>query len=500
MSAAAADPPAAGGAVPSTVSTASTASPKRVEQAYVAVTLFAEIVLLVVLAKLVPRLIYGGTGESLSVWAVAGTVALGFAVSRWLGNPALTTGQRFWRGLAVTLIALQIIGSVDLSESARIWDMSWLLELGRPSSLVWRQEVMLENGELLAGEIDQLFAALMLIPLWFRGVALGSTDLMERPYSNYALVGLFLLAISLALADNAGIESHVRPLAIVWVVSGLLAVALKNAANSDQVQGLGLTQTGASIAATLAALVLGVVLFLLIVTGLVGLIAGSGVVEPVLDAIGTVLRAIITGFTYLLYPLFWLFEQIRDALAATAPEQIEQIGEGIGRPLDDVEAEETESDPTAGIVVARVFGAIGAVLVFAVLAFLLFRRLVKRESRQEEERESLWGEADVMGDLLSGLRGLRARFSRSRDAHSADAPIAELYFDVLDHAEGKGQIRAVHRTPLQFADALERVYGSPTPKRISTAFSNFRYGGRPPNEAEFNSMKQSWDSLKDRPS
>ena len=482
-----------------TASAGAAAAPRRVGQAYVAVILLAEIILLIVVAKLVPRLIAYDAGETLSVWAVAGTVLVGFAVSRWLGNPALSTGQRFWRGLAVTLIALQVIGSIDLSESARIWDMSWLLELGRPSSFVWRQEIMLNDGTIVAGEIDQLFAALMLIPIWFRGVALGSTDLMERSYTNYALTGLFILAVSLGLADNAGIEDHVRALAVAWVVSGLVAVALKNAANSDQVQGLGATQTGASIAATLIALVVGVVIFLLIVTGIVGLVAGSGVVEPVLDAIGTVLRAIITAFSYMLYPLFWLFEQIRDALAATPPEQFEQIGEGVSRPLADVEMEEGEADPTAGIVVARVFGAIGAILVFALLAFFLFRRFVNRESRTEEERESLWGEADVMGDLMAGLRGLRSRFSRSRESRAADAPITELYFEVLDHAETKGQVRAVHRTPLQFADALERAYKSPTPKRISTAFSTFRYGGRQPSRAELNSMRQSWDALKDGP-
>ena len=102
--------------------------------------------------------------------------------------------------------------------------------------------------------------------------------------------------------------------------------------------------------------------------------------------------------------------------------------------------------------------------------------------------------------MLSALRGLGSRFRRDREEHEPDAPIAELYFDVLRHAETKGQVRATHRTPLQFADALERAYHSPTPKRISRAFSNFRYGGRSPSTADMNSMQQSWDSLKDGPS
>ena len=147
----------------------------------------------------------------------------------------------------------------------------------------------------------------------------------------------------------------------------------------------------------------------------------------------------------------------------------------------------------------RVFGGMAAVLVFALAAFYFFRRFINREPSTEDLRESLWSEADLSGDLLAALRGVGDRFRRRRAEHPPDAPIAELYFDVLRHAERKGQVRALHRTPLQFADALERAYHSPTPKRISRAFSNFRYGGRAPSPAELNSMQQSWDSLKDGP-
>lgn len=473
---------------------------RRVELVYTASLLAGEAILLIILAKLIPRLVAYDAGETLSVWAVAGTLGLGFLVSRWLGARELSMKQRFWWGLLITLVALQIIGSADLSESARIWNMSWLLELGRPSSPVWREVVLLEDGTAMPGEIDQLFAAFMLIPIWFRGVALGNADLVDRPFAAYALSGLVILAIALALADNSGVVDHVRGLGILWVVLGLLTVALKTAANSDQIQGLGAAQTGASVAATLVAMVIGVALFLLLVTGVVGLVAGSGVVEPVLNALGVALRAIITGITYILWPLFWLVEQAKEWIGEPAPVENQQLGEGIGGQFEGEELEDGEADPTAGIVMARVFGGIGAVLVFAVLAFYLFRRFARREARIEEIRESLWSDADVTGDLLGLLRGFRDRFRREQSERYADAPIAELYFDVLKHAETKGQTRAVHRTPLQFADALERSYHSQTPKRISRAFSNFRYGGRQPSEAELNSMRQSWDSLKDGPS
>ncbi len=471
---------------------------RRIETAYTASLLLGEIVLLTILAKLIPRIVAYDAGETLSVWAVGGTVLLGFAASRWLGSRELSSGRRFGYGLFITLVALQVIGSADLSETARIWNMSWVLELGSPSSPVWRETVLLADGTTEApGEIDQLFAGLMLIPIWFRGVSLGSSELVERSFSNYAVYSLIIIAISLALADNGNVVDHVRGLGILWVMVGLVTVALKNAANTDQVQGLGAVQTGASVAATLVALVIGVALFLLIVTGIVGLIAGSGVVEPVLDVIGTVIRAIITVISYILWPFFWLFQQIRDAIGTPDQEVFEQLGEGLGRPAEIAAQSASDPDPTPGIVLSRVFGGIAAVLVFAIAAFFFFRRFVNRETRSEELRESLWSEANLVDDLLGGLRGLGSRFRRHSEVHTADAPIAELYFDVLKHAETRGQIRAVHRTPLQFADALERAYHSPTPRRISEAFSRFRYGGRQPDRAEINSMRQSWDALKD---
>ena len=472
-------------------------SSRRIDRAYTASLLLGEIVMLIILAKLIPRVVAYDAGETLSVWAVAGTVLLGFGVSRWLGNRELSTARRFSYGLLITLVALQIIGSADLSESARIWNMSWVLELGRPSSPVWREAVLLADGSSVPGEIDQLFAALMLIPIWFRGVSLGSADLTERSFANYAVYGLIMIAFALALADNGNVVDHVRGLGILWVVVGLLTVVLKNASNTDQVEGLGAVQTGASVAATMVALVVGVALFLLIVTGVVAAIAGTGVVEPVLDAIGVVIRGIITVVSYILWPFFWVFQQIRDAIGTQEQEVFERLGEGLGRPVEMAGAEAGEADPTAGIVLSRVFGGIAAVLVFAVAAFYLFRRFVNRETRTEELRESLWSEANLLDDLFGGLRGLGSRFRRGSEASAPDAPIAELYYEVLEHAQGKGQVRAVHRTPLQFADALERAYHSPTPKRISEAFSTFRYGGHQPNRAEMNSMRQSWDALKD---
>ena len=199
----------------------------RMHAAYVAALLLAEAILLIVLAKLVPKLLIGSGAEVLSVWAVGGALVLGFGFARVLGGRELSTRGRVFWGLAVTFLALQIIGRADLSESAAVWDMSWLIDLGSPSSEVWRR----------AGALDQFFAALTLIPIWFRGAALGTTDLAERPFTRSVLGGFAVLLFGFVFGDNAGIESVVQIAAIAWVLSCVVAAALKECQQSRDRRG-----------------------------------------------------------------------------------------------------------------------------------------------------------------------------------------------------------------------------------------------------------------------
>lgn len=457
----------------------------RMHAAYVAALLLAEAILLIVLVKLLTPFFLPDVAavETLSVWAIGGALALGFAAARLLGSRELSNRQRIFWGLAITLIALQIIGRADLSESARIWDMSWLIDLGTPSSEVWRR----------AGALDELIAGLMLIPIWFRGVALGSDDLDERPFTRTVLFGFAVLILGFILADNAGVESIVQISAIVWALVCVVAVALKNSSKPMTTQQGGGIQTGLMLSATLITVTAGIAIALLLVVGIVAGVAGSGVVAPVLDALGFVLEYIVKGIAYLLYPIFWILREVLEAVRQEDVETIEILSEGVGLPPEDLDAPEAEPNPTPGIVLARVFGAIGALLLFLLLAWLFFRRFLRRRPQLEEERESVWSEADLIGDLFGGLRNLRGRFRRGAAAGRPDAPIAALYYEVLADADARGSPRPVSRTPLQFASVLERLYGSAAPADISNAFSLFRYAGREPDAETLRQLRQRWE-------
>ena len=461
----------------------------RIYRAYVAALLFTEIALLVIIAKFVPRILVDDDAETLSVWAVGGAVVAGFFVARWLGTRVDSGRNRVLLGLLATFAILQIIGRADLSESATVWDLSWIIDLGTPSSDVFRRD------PAAGGALDELIAALTLIPVWFRGVYLGAANLDDRSFSPYAIGGFISLLLLLLLGSDANLESEVRAAAVVWAAAGVLAIALRHASDPAALRDGTGVQAGVSLLATLFGLVAGIAIALLIVTGIVAAIAGSGVVEPVLDGLGFLLRNLIAGFSYLLWPLFWVVERLSEVIGPPAQESIEVLQGGVGQELE-AEAEPVEpGDPTAGIVAARVFGGIAAVIAFTVLAIWLFRRFFAREADADELRESMWEDADLLGDLKGALAGLRGRFGRGEPPPPPDAPISALYYAVLEDAADRGTARPAARTPLQFAESLERTYGSRVPAEISRAFAEFRYAGRAPSASAMSSLEARWNQL-----
>ena len=112
------------------------------------------------------------------------------------------------------------------------------------------------------------------------------------------------------------------------------------------------------------------------------------------------------------------------------------------------------------------------------------------------ERESLWGEADLLGDLTSGLRSLGRRLRR-RGRAPVEPGIGGLYLEMLADAKSRGTSRPAARTPLQFAPTLNRLYRSALPEEISGRFCELRYGGQDAGAAEISRLRASWKTLAD---
>jgi hypothetical protein len=286
----------------------------------------------------------------------------------------------------------------------------------------------------------------------------------------------------------------VRISALLFLVVVLAAVAFRHAGRLHTSQADDFGTTGLSFLSTLGIMMAVVAVFMLIVTAIIAAVAGAGIAAPVTDALGLVLRGLFQFIFYLLWPLVWIVGQ---ALSIGEGErriiELPEFGAGDGSAEDGAA---NDKGVALARVLVRVFGAIGAIALLAVLVWVLFRVFTRRAKQGDEQRESLWAEARLFDDLLAGLRRLGAALPRPwRRAGRGEVGIPELYFDLLDHAAARGTARPPARTPTQFAPLLVEVYASELPLEISRRFVDLRYAGRDSSPADIRRLRDAWRTL-----
>lgn len=450
--------------------------------------LVIEGLLILVMASLLPRAV-GAHGEIPSVWTVFVLLGLGALLSYRLGESELPGASRWALGVVATVVAIQVVARVDLSETARIWSFGWALDLTDPDSGAWRG----------SERLDHVIATALLALAWFRGAALGNQDLTERSLPPILPVAVLVFAAGFLAGDATEVLGRVRAAALAFLAVALLAVAFRNARRLTAGGGFG--SMGVTFLSTFGAMTAVAIVFMLVVTLLVAAVGGTGLAEPVTDALGVVLRAVAESVAWVIWTLLWPIRQLANTGQPIEPQQfcftndageIECIVERFGEfePIGDEEGEDSGVDTVA----FQVFGGIGLVLGVSLLAALLFRRVWRRRRPVDEERESLWSEADPLGDLWSGLRALGGRLRRS-GAGVRDPGIGGLYLEMLADAEARGTSRPTARTPRQFAPSLDQLYRSRIPGEISERFSEQRYAGREPPPGEVDRLRSSWETI-----
>jgi len=332
------------------------------------VTIVMEALPLAVLAALLGK-IPGNHAETPSAWAVVGLVALAFVVTRWLAETELSPNKRRALGALATIVAIQVVARMDLSESLRVWDFGWLTDLADPDSAAFRKY----------GRVDHTIDGVLLIAVWFRGVFLARVDPESRGLIGPAAFAAFAFGAGFIGGDNVGVIGTVRIAALLYVMLGLGLVSFRAAGRAQAGDGGSFRATSISFGATLALVWAAVAIFMLIVLLLIAAVAGAGIAEPVTDTLGDGLRAIITGVAYLFWPLVWLFDQIVPDNPPPLETEIAPVTlEGIGDGADVETIQELDPSSTIGAILVRVFGGIGVVVVFAVLVIMLCRRLSSR--------------------------------------------------------------------------------------------------------------------------
>ena len=447
--------------------------------------------LLIVVAGLVPRMV-GAHGEIPSAAAVLVLLGAGALYAHRLDEADLPGGRRWLLGVAVSVVALQVVGRVDLAETTQIWSFAWAADISDPGSGAWRG----------SEHLDHVLGMAVLTFAWFRGVALGNSDLAERSLAQMVPIAVIVFVVGFLAGDGAQIVDRVRVAALAFLAVALLAVAFRNAQRLTAGGSFG--AVGLTFMSTLGAMLVVAIVFMLIVTLLVAAVGGSGVAEPVTDALGWLLRNVATGVAWVVWTLLWPLRQLIGSGAPPIPPQevcfLNEAGEleCVTELQREFDFEQNTTDDGTGAVAFRVFAGIGLVLGLTILAALLFRQIWRRRRTPDEERESLWAEADPLGDLWSGLRSLGRRL-RPHGRADREPGIAGLYLEMLADAQRRGTARPAARTPRQFAPTLERLYRSGLPGEISERFNEQRYAGREPPSADVARLRLAFESIRDGP-
>jgi Domain of unknown function (DUF4129) len=301
-------------------------------------------------------------------------------------------------------------------------------------------------------------------------------------------VGLVVVLVAAAFGSAAEAPEALRWLPVPFMVTALLALAFMHLQSVPSEAG----RRSVSGSSLVVGATVGGIALLALGAGFLALpsidVASDGLVaigEGVLNAIGVVLWPFVQVFSWLFGVFDFGFDQ---------PEQEMPQGEEPVR-------EEEESEPS---LLSELLGYVirGGLLVAGIalaltLIWFAFRRFTRRGDRATDEtREEIETETGNRGDLRSLLAGAMGRLRFQRGGRDA---IGRLYVSMLRSASQRGLERPPATTPLEFAPRLEAAFGSAAPEEITRAYTEARFGARPPDASEVDRLRSAWnDAVKGR--
>ncbi len=446
----------------------------------------------------------------LPVWALLGIELGVFWLGRWLLR---RSWSRLWFNtlLAVLWLLLLILAWYVrfYQDSGPLWSFGWL-------------NASLEGLTRDDSKAVTLVAlAVLLAVLWLRGMTLAREpkdyDLISRNFKvGFALLilpfvfsGFFPPQIREALALQLGL---LLPLFLFLGLSALSLARLAEIRRERRGAGSPPPQllrrwllTMLTVSGALALLLIALELIFSYQT----LQALIGALQPLVDAVETVLGWLVIAVAYVFYGFYYLMYLAAKALKSLFtpeknPTEPPQPQPHKPSPFD------TRPPGTPGDWLA--FGrwaliVVAVVLLLAVLLRVLLAVIPQDTVNAEEERENL----DAMRMLGAQLRGvfsaLAARFRRqgAQGAGSGDglpaASVRALYRRVLVQVAALGLGRRAQETPQELAERL--VVALPASEALvltdlavlTTAYEQARYGEQEPPPGRLTTLQESTDRL-----
>jgi len=436
-------------------------------------------------------MLFGNGGPALSFPYVAILLVIAYVVAYVLEQLEFSVGVLRVIGGAAAVLFILNLSSLQVNGAPSFLGIGWIIAPPTPDvdMIGYRRAVMLALG----------FGVL----LWWRAV-----KLTQRRNTIDAVLFSMRLGVSV-IAIEALIELMVVPQERAsWIAVPFFALSLWTLVlTRERESGSGSQGNGLAVAASAVVILMtaGLTLSLLPYALFGGPAARAG------NIMGDIVNAVLS---VVLFPLVLLMEVmvflVRTLLSNMKMRNLDNLLDNLPEsPLNavqDLVKDGSLIPPFVGAMIKLTLVAAVVIIVLLWLSRALRKRRAVRSEEAREERESLWSEGDLLGDLKELMFGF---LSNSKD-RSGDRPwygasrgrgpkwsILRVYYSLLNLSSNRGMSRPLSQTPREYLGTLHYLYpiNRSETNTITEAFTKARYSPHDPEDSEVSQVEESWQRL-----
>ena len=353
------------------------------------------------------------------------------------------------------------------------------------------------------GAFDLIFGLIAVGALWYRSQSIVSGGDISRSLSRSFKIGTAAIAVALVVQLLVGVDAGVSPLLLPFFGASLIGMAVSRL---PQTEDAGNASWPMVIAISVFA-ILGIGIVGGLLTGRYGNLGVRGLINlwgAFVDGILWLLRYPLEFVMELLWRLLlWLKSRLQ---AEEVPEeaQVGEVGDSI---VNEVDARVEQTTDFALDALRWPLSILLLVVVFFVLVFA-YRRFSTRDGSDDDDRESIRGDADAKADMMRLLTGLMPNWMKRGKQRSlwkwpeGEQGIAEaflLYFDTLAHAIKRGMIFDPNVTPNERVPALAMFLPGAPIETVTSRFNAACYGAQPADIDELGRLRIEIDAAAKKP-